>query len=65
MLAKCAFPGGIFHAYVPWASSLSNEQQEAFIHGMRQRTKLPTCFNCLAGKLPSLAINSWCTEILR
>lgn len=44
MLAKCAFPGGTFHAYVPWASSLSNEQQEAFIHGMRQRNKTANLF---------------------
>lgn len=30
LLSKCDFPGGEFHAVVPWASALNNTEQEEF-----------------------------------
>jgi branched-chain amino acid transport system substrate-binding protein len=30
LLGRCDFPGGEFHAVVPWASSLNNTEQEQF-----------------------------------
>lgn len=44
LLSKCDFPGGSFHAFVPWASSLENEQQAAFTAMMQQRNKTGNIF---------------------
>lgn len=39
LLAKCDFPGGSFHAIVPWTSSLSNEAQHSFAETIQQEKK--------------------------
>ncbi len=44
LLAKCDFPGGTFHAFVPWASTLDNDQQRVFTSAMHARNKQPNLF---------------------
>lgn len=48
LLNKCDFPGGEFHAVVPWATSLKSEEQERFLHIIREeKNKTATIFHLL------------------
>jgi branched-chain amino acid transport system substrate-binding protein len=41
ILAKAEFPGGNFHAVVPWASALKNEQQQEMMDTIQQKKNKP------------------------
>lgn len=45
LLKKCNFPGGTFHAVVPWFSSIENPQQQAFSIALKE--KRPNLFSLL------------------
>lgn len=47
LLKKCDFPGGTFHAVVPWHSSLESQQQQAFSAAMKQSDKTANLFSLL------------------
>lgn len=48
LLKKCTFPGGTFHAVVPWHSSLENQQQQAFAAALKNgQDKSPNLFSLL------------------
>lgn len=48
LLAKCDFPGGSFHAVVPWTSLLSNEAQQTFTETIqKEKNKAATLFHLL------------------
>jgi len=48
LLAKCDFPGGEFHAVVPWASSIQNKEQAAFINTIKaEKSKAANIFHLL------------------
>ncbi|NML22095.1 ABC transporter substrate-binding protein [Pseudoflavitalea sp. G-6-1-2] len=48
LLGKCTFPGGTFHAFVPWYSSIENEQQQAFAAAIKNGAdKNPNLFSLL------------------
>ncbi len=36
LLSQCDFPGGTFHAIVPWSTTLQGEEQEVFIEAIRR-----------------------------
>lgn len=45
LLAQCDFPGGNFHAYVPWNSTLNNEEQHIFTAALVQTEKPVNLFH--------------------
>ncbi len=48
LLSKCEFPGGTFYTVVPWATSISNNEQQAFIKAIRaHKEKEATLFHLL------------------
>lgn len=47
LLQKCDFPGGTFHAVVPWHSSLENQQQRVFSDAMKNSDRKPNLFSLL------------------
>lgn len=48
LLKKCNFPGGTFHAFVPWFSSIENEQQQRFDSILKeQQDRFPNLFSLL------------------
>lgn len=48
LLRKCNFPGGEFHAFVPWSSSLENEQQQRFTTTLKEKQdRDPNLFSLL------------------
>ncbi|MDP4261966.1 MAG: ABC transporter substrate-binding protein [Bacteroidota bacterium] len=48
MLAKCDFPGGDFHAVVPWAFSVKNKEQEKFVDCIQtEKNKKANIFHLL------------------
>lgn len=56
LLAKCDFPGGSFHAIVPWASSLQNEEQHMFREAvLQQRKKAPNLFHLFGWEAAMMA----------
>ncbi|HEY4063545.1 MAG TPA: ABC transporter substrate-binding protein [Puia sp.] len=60
LLGKCDFPGGEFHAIVPWATSLQNKEQEQFIHTIREeKNKTATIFHLLGWEAAIAATAAW------
>ena len=57
LLAKCDFPGGTFHAIVPWASTIDNEEQTSFKAAVQQQRKKPVNIFHLMGWEAALAAN--------
>jgi branched-chain amino acid transport system substrate-binding protein len=56
LLAKCDFPGGTFHAIVPWASSIDNEAQDLFKTAIQQlRNKRVNIFHLLGWEAAMVA----------
>lgn len=48
LLAKCDFPGGTFHAIVPWGSGLQGEAQQLFTNTMlKEKKKKANIFHLL------------------
>lgn len=58
-LAACDFPGGIFYAIVPWASTIENEAQYAFKACIQQeKNKAATIFHLLGWEAGSVAVQA-------
>jgi branched-chain amino acid transport system substrate-binding protein len=56
LLAKCDFPGGVFHAIVPWASSIDNAAQTVFKAAvLQQRNKQANIFHLMGWEAAILA----------
>lgn len=49
LLARCDFPGGTFHAIVPWASTIENEEQASFKTAIQQQRNKPVTIFHLMG----------------
>lgn len=47
LLKKCDYPGGTFHAVIPWHSSLENQQQQRFAAALKLTDKVPNLFSLL------------------
>lgn len=58
LLQKCDFPGGTFHAVVPWHSSLENQQQQVFSADLKRMDKKVNLFSLLGWEAAILLIKA-------
>lgn len=55
LLHQCDFPGGVFHAIVPWGSSLQNAEQSDFLEAVqRKKNKYANIFHLLGWEAGTL-----------
>jgi branched-chain amino acid transport system substrate-binding protein len=59
LLAKCDFPGGTFHAIVPWGSGLQGEAQQLFTNTiLKEKKKKANIFHLLGWEAGIVALQA-------
>lgn len=59
LLSKCDFPGGTFHAIVPWGAGLRGEQQQLFISTLQtEKKKKANIFHLLGWEAAIVALQA-------